>query len=144
VIKDLADYISYLSARGRLRKIRESVNPELEITAYTDRADREQPYESKALLFQSVEGYGIPVATNLFGSLTTLSELFENTYAKELLSNLDAIKSQRARPSIIKSGKMMMDAKPKTIESRLSKYQKLGASMSCRYSRYGRRTRGSS
>ncbi|MCW6159669.1 MAG: UbiD family decarboxylase [Candidatus Micrarchaeales archaeon] len=127
MINDLADYIRYLNARGRLRKIGIPVSPELEITAYTDIADRERPYESKALLFQNVDGYNIPVATNLFGSLTTLNELFGNTYARELLSNLDAMKSQRIRPSIIKSGKMLMDAKPKVVESQLGKYQKLGS-----------------
>lgn len=127
MIKDLSDYIRYLNARSRLRKIGIPVDPELEITAYTDLADREQPYESKTLLFQNVSGYDIPVATNLLASLSTLSELFQNTYARELLSNLDAIKSQRARPSIIKSGKMLMDAKPKAIESQLGKYRKMAS-----------------
>ena len=128
MINDLAEYIRYLNARGRLRKIGIPVSSELEITAYTDLAGREMPYESKALLFQNVEGYSdIPVATNLFGSITTLNELFENTYAKELLSNIDAIKSQRARPSIIKGGKMLVDAKPKVVASQLSKYRKLSS-----------------
>ncbi len=124
-MKDLSDYIKYLQSKGRLQTIREKVSTELEITAYTDRANQERVYESKTLLFNDVENYNVPVVTNLFGSLTTVRELFANSYANEFLSNLHLYKSRAATPSLIKGSRMLLDSKPKMIDSQHAKYHKL-------------------
>ncbi len=121
-MKDLRDYLKYLQSKGRLITINDRVNTELEITAYTDRANRDNVYESKTLLFTNVKDHNMPVVTNLFGSLSTMNELFSNTYANELLYNLSALKSQSGKISLIKTSKLLIDSKPKIIESQLSKY----------------------
>ncbi len=124
-MKDLRDYLKYLASRGRLLNIYNDVDPELEITAFTDRANRESVYESKTLMFSHVRGSSIPVVTNLFGSLSTLNELFSNSYANELLQNLPSIKAQAGKLSVIRGSKMLIDSKPKVIESQLGKYEQL-------------------
>ena len=123
-MKDLKSYINYLESRNRLIKVNDKVDPELEITAFTDKANKENVYESKTLLFNDVKGYGMPVVTNLFGSMSSLLEMFSSTYANELLYNLSSMKSQGAKFSLVRGAKMMVDSKPKYIESQLSKYQK--------------------
>ncbi len=125
MIKDLPDYLAYLEKRNRLLRVQGNVSADLEITAFTDRANREKRYESKSLFFTSVDGYDIPVVTNLFGSTNTLRELFQGSYATEILGNMHAFKSQRKAPSLLKGAKMFMSAKPKAVPSQLSKYRKL-------------------
>ncbi len=125
MIKDLRDYLLYLSKRRRMLTVGGRVSPNLEITAFTDKEDRERRYDSRALLFKSVEGHDIPVVTNLFGSTHTMKELFADTYANEILSNLNRIKTSGTGFSLIKGGRMMLNSKPKHVESKLSSYQKL-------------------
>ncbi len=122
---DLPSYIKYLDSKDRLIDVKRTVSPELEITAFTDKANRVSRHESKALLFSDVLGYDIPVVTNLFGSSSSLQELFGSTYAKELLSNISAIKSQKAGLPLIKSAKMLMSSKPKVVAFQNGKYQRL-------------------
>ena len=64
---DINDFIADLDKRGLLSRIRESVNPDLEIAAVTDRVCK-LPGGGPGLLFERPTGFDIPVATNLFGS----------------------------------------------------------------------------
>jgi 4-hydroxy-3-polyprenylbenzoate decarboxylase len=123
-MKDLRDYIGYLSGKRRLLTIGEEVDPDLEIAAFTDRANRESVYESKTLLFNKVRGYDIPVVTNLFGSMSTVRELFSDTYANELLGDLGSLKS-KGKISLVKGSRMFLNSKPKLVASRLDKYAKM-------------------
>ncbi len=124
-MNDLQEYVKYLKAKGRLAEINARVSAELEVTAFTDAASRERKRDAKTLLFNKVEDYDIPVVTNLFGSRNTLSELFTNSYAIELLSELSSMMASGKGLSIVKAGKMLLDSKPKYIESGLDKYRKL-------------------
>ncbi len=64
--RDLRDFLAHLEARGRLARIREPVDPALEITEIHRRVlARGGP----ALLFERVAGHDIPVVTNLFGTV---------------------------------------------------------------------------
>ena len=54
--------------RRLLSRIRERVNPDLEIAAVTDRVCK-LPGGGPGLLFEQPAGFDIPVATNLFGSI---------------------------------------------------------------------------
>ena len=64
--KDLTEFIKLLEARGELARIKEPVNPDLEITEITDRVSKRQ---GPALLFENVQSpSGFPVLINLFGS----------------------------------------------------------------------------
>jgi len=63
--RDLRDFISFLEARGELRRIATPVDPRLEITEICDRTLKSG---GPALLFENPVGYDIPVLANLFGT----------------------------------------------------------------------------
>jgi 4-hydroxy-3-polyprenylbenzoate decarboxylase len=60
----LAGFIEELAKRDELRKIKEYINPELEITEITDRVTKSG---GKALLFENT-GTGFPLLINAYGS----------------------------------------------------------------------------
>lgn len=63
--RDLRHFIETLEAKGQLVRVREEVDPYLEITEITDRVSKA---EGPALLFENVKGSDIPVLINMFGS----------------------------------------------------------------------------
>lgn len=66
--QNLSDFIELLEKRGQLVRIKVPVSPELEITEITDRVSKAPAEQNKALLFENVPGYDIPVLMNAFGS----------------------------------------------------------------------------
>ena len=62
--KDLSAFISYLESKGELVRIKEYVNPELEIAEITDRVSK---VYGPALLFENT-GYDFPVLINSMGT----------------------------------------------------------------------------
>lgn len=62
---DLRDFINQLEKRGLLKRIRQEVDPNLEMTEICDRTLRAK---GPALLFENVTGSDIPVLGNLFGT----------------------------------------------------------------------------
>ena len=62
----LREFMAHLEARGALVRVREPVSPVLEITEIHTRllADK-----GPAVLFENVEGFTMPVLTNLFGTV---------------------------------------------------------------------------
>ncbi len=66
-VKDLRWFVKELEKHGELLRVKETISPILEITEFTDRMSK-QPEGGKALLFEKVEGYSIPVLTNTLGS----------------------------------------------------------------------------
>jgi 4-hydroxy-3-polyprenylbenzoate decarboxylase len=62
---DLRSFLSFLEERGELVRIREAVDPALEITEITDRTTKAG---GPALLFENVRGSSMPVAINVYGS----------------------------------------------------------------------------
>ena len=78
--KDLRDWIQTLEKQGELKRVREEVSPELEITEITDRVSKigshsgrqkesKYPPGGPALLFENVKGHpGHKVFINQFGS----------------------------------------------------------------------------
>jgi 4-hydroxy-3-polyprenylbenzoate decarboxylase len=67
--KDLDSFIAALDKERELCRVTEAVSPELEISAVTDRASK-SPGGGPGLLFERPTGFDIPVAVNLFGSMT--------------------------------------------------------------------------
>ncbi|MEJ2591736.1 MAG: 4-hydroxy-3-polyprenylbenzoate decarboxylase [Candidatus Thiodiazotropha sp.] len=63
--KDLRDFIRQLEDRGLLKRIRQEVDPRLEITEICDRTLRRG---GPALLFERVKGSDYPLLGNLFGT----------------------------------------------------------------------------
>ena len=64
--KNLQQFIDLLEKEGELIRIKEYVNPKLEITEITDRISK-LPGGGKALLFENT-GYDFPVLMNAYGS----------------------------------------------------------------------------
>ncbi len=64
--KSLREYVNFLESKGELIRIKEYVNPVLEIAEVTDRISK-QPGGGKALLFENT-GTAFPVLTNMMGS----------------------------------------------------------------------------
>lgn len=62
---DLREFIRGLEKHNHLVRIREQVDPELEITEITDRVSKRG---GPALLFENVKGHSIPVLINALGS----------------------------------------------------------------------------
>ncbi|MCW8918289.1 MAG: 4-hydroxy-3-polyprenylbenzoate decarboxylase [Gammaproteobacteria bacterium] len=62
---DLRDFIAQLEQRGQLKRIRQQVDPYLEMTEIADRTLRAG---GPALLFENPKGSDIPVLANLFGT----------------------------------------------------------------------------
>ncbi len=68
MFNDLREFIASLEARGELVRVTAPVSRDLEIAEIADRVMKGTPEKNKALLFENVEGFTIPVAINLFGS----------------------------------------------------------------------------
>ena len=62
---DLRDFINFLESRGELIRVKEPVNPKLEITEICDRTLRNG---GPAILFENPVGYSTPILANLFGT----------------------------------------------------------------------------
>lgn len=121
MINDLSGYLAYLSKKGRAATIREKVSTECEISAITNLENRTHRNESRALVFENVDGYDMPVATNLLGSLPTLSELFNQLPLSDLILKMHTA----GKMEMLKGAKAVMDSKPK-ISASLSGYKRLG------------------
>jgi 4-hydroxy-3-polyprenylbenzoate decarboxylase len=63
--RDLRGFVSALEASGELLRVRETVSPKLEMTAFADRTLRSG---GPALLFEQPAGFRVPVLANLFGT----------------------------------------------------------------------------
>ncbi|MEW6567170.1 MAG: menaquinone biosynthesis decarboxylase [Chloroflexota bacterium] len=67
-LHDLRQFLDLLEARGQLARVKVPVSRDLEITEITDRVSKGPDAQNKALLFEAVNGFSMPVAINLFGS----------------------------------------------------------------------------
>jgi len=66
--RDLREFIARLEAAGELVRIKAPVSADLEISAIVDRVSKGPAVANKALLFENVKGYNVPVLINAFGS----------------------------------------------------------------------------
>ena len=64
--RDMRDFIALLEQKGQLRRIKEQINPDLELAGISDRV---LGVGGPALLFENVAGSTMPVAINLMGTL---------------------------------------------------------------------------
>lgn len=68
ISNNLRDFVNLLINRGQLARITLPVSPVLEITEITDRICKGSADQNKALLFENIPGYDIPVLINIFGN----------------------------------------------------------------------------
>lgn len=76
MFKNLNAFILALEKENELIRIKTPVSAELEITEITDRVSKEQGCKNKALLFENVRGYDMPVLINSLGSYKRLNIAF--------------------------------------------------------------------
>jgi len=65
---DLRQFLTHLEPRGELSRVTVPVSRDLEIAEITDRVSKGPQAQNKALLFERVEGFEMPVLINTFGT----------------------------------------------------------------------------
>ncbi len=102
--RDLQEFIKRLEKLRELKRIKEPVSPELEITEITDRVCK---MHGPALLFENVPGYKMPVLMNAFGSFKRMSLALEvpnlDSLGQEIIDFIEA----EAPDTLIKKLKMV-------------------------------------
>lgn len=89
--RDLSEFIARLEEVGELKRIRVAVSHELEITEIADRVGKGPPADNKALLFENVVGYDMPVLINTFGSEKRMAMALGVERLEDLRLNLAAL-----------------------------------------------------
>jgi len=88
---DLREFIRALEERGLLKRIKEQVDCELEITEITDRVSKLSGEKNVALLFENVKGYDMPVLMNAFGSMERMALAFGVDKVDDVAADLKGI-----------------------------------------------------
>lgn len=78
------EFIERLEREAQLLRISAPVSRDLEITEIVDRASKGPPENNKALLFEKVNGFSIPVAISLFGSAQRMAWALSVDHLDEL------------------------------------------------------------
>lgn len=110
--RDLRDFIDKLRQENELLEINVAVDSELEITEITDRASKEKDFPNKALLFNNVEGYDIPVLTNAFGSFRRMNMSLGVESMKDIQKRIEDLIKPDVPDSLIGKASML----PRLIE----------------------------
>ncbi|MFQ5851564.1 MAG: hypothetical protein ACE5JU_13380 [Candidatus Binatia bacterium] len=86
VFNDFREFLGFLEERGQLKRVRRSVDRYLETALVTKKAIEER---GPALLFENVKGYGVPIASGVYGTqervclgLNTSPDTFVRDYVK--------------------------------------------------------------
>jgi 4-hydroxy-3-polyprenylbenzoate decarboxylase len=101
----LGEFLKSLEAEGELVRVKSPVNPKLEIAEICDRVVKtpaahghQEPDRSpaaslggKALLFESVQGSDIPVATNTFGSYHRVNKALGSANLADLAARIEQL-----------------------------------------------------
>ncbi|OPX23625.1 MAG: menaquinone biosynthesis decarboxylase [Planctomycetales bacterium 4484_113] len=97
---DLREFISALEADGELTRVAEPVDPVLEVTELTDRMSKSRAAKvpdgtpdflasgGSTLLFEHPKDSEIPIAINLFGSLTRISKALGVAHPNEIADRI--------------------------------------------------------
>jgi len=97
------------------------VSPDLEIAAVTDRASK-MPGGGPALLFEQPAGFGMPVASNLFGSLERMCLALGVKTLDDLAAEINQLMTPQMPEGIMDALKMLpmvgrlRDLMPKTVK----------------------------
>ncbi len=119
---DLRDWIKTLEQHGELKRIREEVSPELEITEITDRVSKAG---GPALLFENVKGYpGHTVLMNQFGSERRMAMALGVEKLDEIADRISGLMDVKAPEGFLDKLKMLpqlgalASAFPKVVAAR--------------------------
>ncbi len=114
VAKDLQTFLKELEADGDLVRIKDEVDPVLEITEIADRV-MHLPDGGPALLFEKPKGAKFPLAINVMGAERRLLKAFGMKNYGELGERIHALMDQKAPQGII--DKLMMLPKLKDLSN---------------------------
>jgi 4-hydroxy-3-polyprenylbenzoate decarboxylase len=119
---DLRDWIKTLEKHGELKRIREEVSPELEITEITDRVSKAG---GPALLFENVKGHpGHKVFINQFGSERRMALSLGVQKLDEIAERITGLMNLKAPEGFLDKLKMLpqlgalTSAFPKTVAAK--------------------------
>jgi 4-hydroxy-3-polyprenylbenzoate decarboxylase len=113
---DLRDWIARLDRAGELKRIREEVDPVLEIAEITDRVSKSgrkggvQGYApgGPALLFERLKGYpGASVLMNQFGSLRRMEMALETSSLDEIAARIQTLMDMKLPEGMLGKLKML-------------------------------------
>src|SRR5690242_503400 len=89
--RDLGEFITRLESAGELVRVKAPVSAELEISAIVDRVSKGPAAQNRALLFENVKGYGVPVLINAFGSAQRMAWALGVEHLDELATRLGGL-----------------------------------------------------
>ncbi len=89
--KSLREFVRRLEKAGELVRITAPVSAELEITEIADRVMKAPAEHNKALLFENVRGYEMPVLINMFGSPRRMAWALGVEHLEELRHRLSEL-----------------------------------------------------
>jgi len=119
--EDLTDFLTDLDKRKLLVRIKESVSPDLEIAAVTDRASK-MAGGGPALLFEQPASFRMPVASNVFGSLERMCLALGVKTLDDLAVEINQLMTPQMPEGIMDALKMLpmvgrlRDLMPKTVK----------------------------
>ncbi len=119
---DLRDWIKALEKHGELKRIREEISPELEITEITDRVSKAG---GPALLFENIKGHsGHKVLMNQFGSERRMALALGVERLDEIAERIGGLMDTKAPEGLLDKLKMLpqlsalTSAFPKTVSAK--------------------------
>jgi 4-hydroxy-3-polyprenylbenzoate decarboxylase len=120
MFKDLNDFIGALDKARELARITDPVSSDLEIAAVTDRVSK-SPGGGPGLLFERPTGFDVPVALNLFGSMTRICMALGVSKLDDLASEIEELATPKIPAGMLDAIKMLSmigrlrDLMPKTV-----------------------------
>ena len=104
--KDLRAFLKKLEELGELTRINAPVNPYLEISEITNRISKGQEEQNKALLFENVSGYQVPLLINTLGSYKRMNLALGVNSFKEIAERIEKFLDKKVPDSLL--GKLSM------------------------------------
>lgn len=102
---DLRDYIRALDAAGKLQRITRPVDKDWEISAVGKRMFQRIPdAKRRALLFENVRGYSIPVAAGVLGASRSVYALAMSTEPEHILEHWENALRNPIPPETVSNG----------------------------------------
>src|SRR3954467_7715166 len=117
---DSQEFIEALDKERELSRIDETVSPDLEVCAVTDRVSKSSG-GGPALLFERPTGFDIPVAVNLFGSMKRMCMALGVAKLDDLAAQIDDFATPKVPAGMMDAVRMLpklsrlRDLLPKTV-----------------------------
>lgn len=104
--KDLRAFLNKLEEEKELSRIKTQVDPYLEISEITNRISKSSQNQNKALLFENLKGYQIPVLINTLGSFKRMNLALDVNSFKEIANRIEKFLDKKVPDTIL--GKLSM------------------------------------